>query len=291
VELDRPFRGSEAVARGELSKGVLRGPGFVPLGYDVYQAAGVPVDQVTLARAAMLRHPDGAVTSLAAAVLWGAGTAVADVDTTLADTDGSAGATEVLVPGAGARSRGSVEVRRAALAEDEVVSWRDGADALARRTGVTAAEVVALADRHTGERGMARVRAAAALMDPRADTPRRTRVRVGVLLARLPPPTVDAVVARAANGETVGALDLGWRETSSGVLVDRHPDQARLCAEELLAHGWQVVSLGREGAEPVAQVVAHVATFLARVDRLRWRDLPDLRGRFPRRPARPRVWA
>ncbi|MFC5138756.1 hypothetical protein ACFPK1_10980 [Actinomycetospora rhizophila] len=307
------------MARGEISKGALRGTGFVSLGHDVYQAASAPVDQVTLARAALLRHPDGAVTGLAAAVLWGAGTAVADVDATLADTDVPAGATEVLVSGAGARSRGSVDVRRAELAEDEVVTWRDGADgtlrltspartvlevarrlptveavvvadALARRTGVTAADVVALADRHTGERGIARVRAVASLMDPRADSPRRTRVRLGVLLARLPSPTVDAVVARSATGETVGALDLGWPATSSGVLVDRHPAQARLCAEELLAHGWQVVSLGREGEQPVAEVVADVATFLARVDRLRWRDLPDLRGRYPRRPAAPRVW-
>ncbi|MDD7937529.1 hypothetical protein PHK61_03740 [Actinomycetospora lutea] len=320
MELDRPFRGSEAVARGEVTKGQLRGPGVVCLGYDLYQAAGVGVDQVSLARAGMLRHPQGAVTGLAASVLWGAGTAVADVDVSLAEAGRPTGATEVLVPGAGFRSRGAVEVRRAELAEDEVVSWRDGADgrllrltspartvlevarrlptveavvvadAVARRTGIAAADVVALADRHTGERGMARVRAAAALMDPRADTPRRTRVRLGVLLARLPAPTVDALVTRAATGATVGALDLGWPGTAAGVLVDRHPAQARLCAQELLEHGWQVVSLGREGRQPVAQVVADVATFLGRVDRLRWRDLPDLRGRFPRRPSRPRVW-
>ncbi|MEJ2859681.1 hypothetical protein [Actinomycetospora flava] len=318
MELDRPFRGSEVMARGEVSRGRLRGHGFVTLGHDVYLAAGVPVDQVTMARAAMLRLPDGAITGLAAAVLWGAGTAVADVDASLPDAPGT---TEVIVPGTGTRSRGDLDVRRAELPDDEVVTWRDGpdrrilrltspartvlevarrlptveavvvGDALARRTGVTAADIVSLADRHAHERGIARVRAVAALMDPRSDTPRRTRVRLGVLLAQLPAPTVDALVTHTATGQTVGALDLGWSETSSGVLVDRHPAQARLCAEELIAHGWEVASLGREGEQPVAEVVADVVTFLARVDRRRWRDLPDLRGRYPRRPTRPKVWA
>ncbi|GLZ44057.1 hypothetical protein Acsp06_02420 [Actinomycetospora sp. NBRC 106375] len=317
MDLDRPFRGSAAITRGEITKGQLRGPRFVPLGHDVYVTAGVPVDQVTLARAAMLRHPDGAVTGLAAAVLWGAGTAVADVDATLPE---DLGTTEVLVPGAGVRGRGSFDVRRAELADDEVVTWRDGADgdvlrltspartvlevarrvptleavvvadALARRTGITPIDVVALADRHARERGMARVRATAALMDPRSDTPRRTRVRLGVLLARLPAPSVDALVTHTASGRTVGALDLGWPDTCSGVLLDRHPAQARLCAEEMLAHGWEVASLGRQGEQPVAEVVADVVTFLVRVDRLRWRDLPNLRGRYPRRPTRPKVW-
>lgn len=318
MELDRPFRGSEAIARGEITKGRLRGPGFTSLGHDVYVRTGVPVDQVTLARVAMLTHPDGAVTGLAAAVLWGAGLAVADVDASLPDAPGT---TEVLVRGPGVRSRGALDVRRADLPDDEVVTWRDGADgrvlrltspartvlevarrlptvdavvvadALARRSGLGAADVVALADRHTGERGVARVRAAAALIDPRADTPRRTRVRLGVLAARLPPPLVDAIATRVGTGETVGALDLAWTETRSGVLVDRHPQQARLCSEELRAHGWEVASVGRQGEQPVAEVVDDVATFLARVDRRRWRDVPDLRGRFPRRPAVPRLFA
>jgi hypothetical protein len=36
--------------------------------------------------------------------------------------------------------------------------------------------------------------------------------------------------------------------------------------------------------------VERIAALVARVDRLRWRDLPDLRGRFPRRPTAPRTF-
>jgi hypothetical protein len=312
MELERPFRGSEAVARGEITVGRLRGPGFVPLGPDVYVAAGVPVDQVATARAAMLRHPGGAVTGTAAATLLGAGEAVADVGRTDAPT-------EVLGPGAGVRSRGGLDVRRADLAPDEVVEWPDGltttlrltspartilevarrlptvdavvvADALARRCGILPAGVVTLADRRAGERGMARVRAAAALMCPRSDTPRRTRVRLGVLLARLPAPEVDVLVRRPATGEVLGALDLAWPRKRAGVLVDRHPEVAWACGEDLLARGWEVVSLGGQGEHTVDHVVERVVALLARVDRLRWLDLPDLRGRFPRRPTTPRVF-
>lgn len=311
MERDRPFRGSEAVARGEVSRGRLRGPGFVPLGPDVYVGADVPIDQVVMARAAMLRHPDGVVSGTAAAVLWGAGEAVEDVGR-------AAATTPVLVPGAGIRSRGGLDVRRADLAPDEVVEWPDGpgslrltspartimevarslptveavvvADALARRCGVLASDVVALADQHTGERGLARVRAAAALICPGSDTPRRTRVRLGVLLAQLPPPAVD-VVARWEDGTAVGALDLAWPERRGGVLLDRHPEVAWACGQELLEQGWEVVTLGAQGEHTVEHVVERIAAFLLRLDRLRWLDVPDMRGRLPRRPAPPRVFA
>lgn len=313
MRLDRPFRGSEAIAAGGVSKAQLRGPRFVPLCPDVYVAAELPVEQVTMARAAMLRHPEGTLSGTTAALLWGAWEAVVDV--------GRGGAaTEVLVPGAGARSLAGLDVRQADLARDEVVEWPDGveghrlrltspartvlevarrlptvdavvvADAVARRCGLTNADVVALADRHAGERGMARVRAAATLMHPGADTPRRTRVRLGVLRARLPPPLVDVIATRTASGLAVGSLDLAWPDTHSGILVDRHPEVVRACAEELRAHGWQVASVGGEGEQPVDEVVETVAAFLARVDRRLWRDLPDIRGRFPRRPTAPRTF-
>jgi hypothetical protein len=75
------------------------------------------------------------------------------------------------------------------------------------------------------------------------------------------------------------------------VLIDRHPEVAWACAEDLIAHGWEVVSLGVQGEQPVERVVERIAAFLAHVDRVRWRDLPDIRRRFPRRPTAPRVFA
>jgi hypothetical protein len=310
VELDKPFRGSEAVARGLVSKARLRGPDFVTLGHDVYVAAGTVVDLPGEARAAVLRHPDGVVTGTAAAALLGADEAVADVGRTGAPI-------ELLVPGAGVRSRGGVVVRQAALPPDEVVTLPGGeglrttapartilevarrlstvdavvvADALCRRSGIGAAEVIALADRHTGERGIARVRAAAALIDPRSDTPRRTRVRIGVRLARLAAPQAGVLVRAPGTGEVLGALDLAWPDRRAGALVDRHPEIAWYCAEALEARGWDVVCLGDRGADTVEHVVSRVDALLARVARRDWRDVPDLRGRVPRRPAAPRTY-
>jgi hypothetical protein len=44
VLFDSPFRGSDALATGLLTRGRLRGPGFRRLFDDVYVAADVPVD-------------------------------------------------------------------------------------------------------------------------------------------------------------------------------------------------------------------------------------------------------
>ncbi|WP_345411253.1 hypothetical protein [Actinomycetospora chlora] len=183
-------------------------------------------------------------------------------------------------------ARTIVEVARRLSTVDAVVV----ADALCRRAGVGPADVVALADRHRGERGMARVRAAAALIDPRSDTPRRTRVRIGVRLARLAPPQAAVLVRAPGTGEVLGALDLAWPDRRAGALVDRHPEIAWYCAEALGARGWDVVCLGGQGADTVEHVVSRVAALLARVARREWRDVPDLRGRVPRRPAAPRTY-
>jgi hypothetical protein len=63
-----------------------------------------------------------------------------------------------------------------------------------------------------------------------------------------------------------------------------------MCGEGLVARGWEVVGLGGQGEHTVEHVVERIAALVARVDRLRWRDLPDLRGRFPRRPTAPRTF-
>ncbi|GLZ44499.1 hypothetical protein Acsp06_06840 [Actinomycetospora sp. NBRC 106375] len=124
------------------------------------------------------------------------------------------------------------------------------------------------------------MRAAAALLDPWSDTPRRTRVRLGVLLARLPPPMV-------AGGD---ALDLAWPATRAGVLVDRGKDESLARAGHLIAGGWQIARFGAEPGHSVEHIVESLAVLLARVDRRLWRVLPDMRGRYRRRPRAPRVF-
>ncbi|WP_226358964.1 hypothetical protein [Pseudonocardia sp. ICBG601] len=54
--MEEPFRGSEAVARGTVTPGRLRGPRFVRLFPDVYVSAVVPVTPLLRARAASIRR-------------------------------------------------------------------------------------------------------------------------------------------------------------------------------------------------------------------------------------------
>lgn len=71
VDLDLPFRGSDAVRAGEVGRRALQGPGFRRLGPDVHVRATTVVDVRVRSLAALVRHPDGVVAGLAAAAAWG----------------------------------------------------------------------------------------------------------------------------------------------------------------------------------------------------------------------------
>src|SRR5690349_24827211 len=78
-DLNGPFRGSEAVARGLLTRALLRGPRFRRLFPDVYVPADLEPDLALRARAAgLLVAGCGAVAGYAAAELWGASCAPSD---------------------------------------------------------------------------------------------------------------------------------------------------------------------------------------------------------------------
>src|SRR3954467_1649255 len=70
----RPFRGSVAVAGGQVTKAVLRGPRFVRLFPDVYVSAGAEVDHRLLSLAAfeLVAGAGGVLAGLSAATVLGA---------------------------------------------------------------------------------------------------------------------------------------------------------------------------------------------------------------------------
>ena len=92
-------------------------------------------------------------------------------------------------------------------------------DALAAATGITAAEVLALANRHAGARGIRAARIAADLMDAGAQSPKETWLRLLLLDAGYPRPTTQIPVFDGYR-EPFAFLDLGWEDVMIAVEYD-----------------------------------------------------------------------
>jgi very-short-patch-repair endonuclease len=254
VEVDRPFRGSAAVAAGLVTRDCLFGPRFRRLFPDVY----VPAD----------REPNLALRSRAAAVYVGehgvlVGYSAAELlDASCAPQDAPA---EVTVPD-GRRSRPGLVVHRFRPLPAEVdlcdgvrvtTPLRTAFD-LARRPDRTEAivaidalargrfapeELLRLAAAHRGDRGLAALRRAVALADSRSGSPMETRIRVAIHRYGLPAPELQFPVGPYL-------LDLAYPKIRLAVEYDgrdhRTADRALrdLHRESYLTRrGWDVLRL------------------------------------------------
>lgn len=92
-------------------------------------------------------------------------------------------------------------------------------DALANRTGVTAAEIAQLMPHHRGVRGLVQLREVLELMDGGAESPQETKTRLALVDAGLPKPETQ-IVARDEFGEFVARIDMGYREFQVGIEYD-----------------------------------------------------------------------
>ncbi|MGO9925952.1 MAG: DUF559 domain-containing protein [Mycobacterium sp.] len=120
-------------------------------------------------------------------------------------------------------------------------------DALMWATPFSAEDVLLLAKRHPGARGLRRLRGALALVDRGAASPKETWLRLLLIDAGLPTPTTQIPVNE--NWRLVGVLDMGWERYKVAVEYDgdQHRtdrrryvrDQQRLRKLERL--GWIVV--------------------------------------------------
>jgi hypothetical protein len=84
-------------------------------------------------------------------------------------------------------------------------------DALARATRLEIAEVELLADRYKGRRGIRRARTALDLVDPGAESPRETWLRLVVIRHDFPRPQTQIPVYDEF-GVLVAVFDLGWED-------------------------------------------------------------------------------
>jgi very-short-patch-repair endonuclease len=238
----------------------LRGPRFRKLGADTYVRADVPDDPRLAVHAAAVRAgPDAVVTGWSACVWW-------DCDV----LPWPPPPVELAAPDRRLRAAPGLTVCRARYRDGDVV-LEDGvrvtsplrtaydlaaredldtavvaADGLGHLGEFTAGDLTALVGDLGPRRGCRRIQGVAALMDPKAESPQETRVRLRLLRARLPHPLTQyevwdghREVARVdfAWPERKLALEYdGWDHTKDdrrGIDLDRLDDLRRL--------GWTVI--------------------------------------------------
>jgi hypothetical protein len=230
--LDGPFRGTEALASGLLTRAQLFGPRFRRLFPDVYLPAGVSPDLALRSRAAYLlvRDQGGVLAGYSAAELLGAGCAPATA------------AAEVLV-GRNNRAHPGLLVRRGQAADADVVeaagirvtspartAWdlarrlppveaAVALDALARVGGFAPDELLDRRAAEPGTRGSRGVAEVVGLADPRAESVRESRLRLGLVRAGLPAPRVQHVV-RDDRGFLLARVDLAYPDAMLALECD-----------------------------------------------------------------------
>lgn len=138
-------------------------------------------------------------------------------------------------------------------------------DSLGRATNFNVDEVLAIAARHPGARGLRQLETVLGLVDRGAESPQETYLRLILVRAGLPRPQTQVPVY-ADDGTPVAYLDMGWPDLMVGVEYDgdQHRSDRRqyirdIRRSELLEElGWRVVRVVAED---------HPADILRRVRR------------------------
>lgn len=274
-----PFLGSEAVAAGRVTPYQLRSR-FIAVHQDVYVPRDTELTPVVRAKACWLRsRRRGVLAGFSASALYGARWIDPARPAAIIDTN--------------RRTAAGLQAWEERIEDDEI--WQlDGirvtspartATDLARRyplyTAVAAIDALGqavelkpfdlevLIDRYRGRRGMKRARAALALIDCGAQSPKETWLRLLLLRAGLRPPQTQIAV-RNEWGYVEAYLDMGWEDVKVAVeydgdhhRVDRIQyvrDVRRL--EMLQRKGWTVIRVVAED-RPV-DILRRVREALAR---------------------------
>lgn len=257
--MSSPIVGSAAIARGNLTRGQLRWR-YTAIHPDVYVDKAVERTLATDITAATLWAPGSVVAGRAAAALHGASWLDAGVPIELIGRS---------------RRRAGIIVREERLCADETM--RVGGlvvttpvrtaldlarhlprgkavahlDALAAVTGVDAHAVLQLAQRYPGARGVKRARRTVPLLDPGAQSPRETWLRLLVIDAGFPRPQTQI---RVCDGSSTALLDMGWDEPRIGLEYDgdQHRSDRRqfvrdIGRNEMLTRlGWTIIRVVKE---------------------------------------------
>jgi hypothetical protein len=219
--MDGPFIGSELVASGALTRHALR-RGFTALHRDVYIPNGTEISPIVRAKACWLRsRRRGVLAGFSAAALHGArwidrARPAAIIDTNRRRARGVNAwlerieADEIcVIDGMSVTTPARTALDLACrLPVDQAVA---AIDALARASRLKVADVELLADRYRGRHGIRNARAALDLVDPGAESPRETWLRLLLIRAGFPRPQTQIPVYNEF-GVLIAELDMGWED-------------------------------------------------------------------------------
>ena len=270
------FVGSHAIAEGLLTRRQLRERSYRRLVQGVYADPGLPLDHRLRCCGVALLLPEGAAIGGSSAAGWHG-----------ADVAGPRDQVTV-VRGADIRWRGPREVRvhRTDLdpadieLHDDVpvttalrTAWDLAAleslgtavaalDALLRSRAVEQRALAGMVHAGAGRWGVTRVRRAVGLVDPRAESPPESRVRVALVMAGLRPVPQYAV---RADGRLVARVDLAFPEERLAIEYDGayHFDGIQIARDDvrlraLLDAGWRVIRLSASDLRDLDAVVARI---------------------------------
>jgi very-short-patch-repair endonuclease len=229
MNLDGPFIGSEALRAGLVRKHQLRA-NFRPVFPNVYMPKDATLTLPDRARAAWLwSHRQGVIAGLTAAGLHGSKWVDESSLTELVWPNARAPhglrtydnqldvGESVMRRGLPTTSleRTAFDVGRRGRLDDAIAQL----DALGRATHFRPDDVVAVARRHRGARGLRQLSRALDLHDPGAESPKETWLRLLVIRAGYPRPTTQIPVL-SPDGRRNYRLDMGWEELMLAVEYD-----------------------------------------------------------------------
>jgi len=253
-----PFLGSEALAERTLSRYELRSR-YVALYQDVYVPMDAELTPVLRAKASWLRSQRrGVLAGFSASALHGArwidpARPAAIIDTNRRPVPGVqvweeriepdeivvvvvvVGEMRVTTP-----ARTALDLARRYPKGTAVAAI----DALAQAVELKVADVELLVDRYRGHRGMKAARAALALVDGGAESPKETWLRLLLVRAGFPRPQTQIAV-RNEWGWAEAYLDMGWEDIK--VAVEYDGDQHRSSRTQYVKDIRRLEMLERKG--------------------------------------------
>ena len=285
--MDIPFIGRDALDGGLVTRHDLRGR-FVAVYPGVYAVAGADLAPADRARAAWLwSKRNGVLAGRSAAAVYGArwldSRAPAELlywnrhpprgihtwaDVVPSDEVMVVDGMRVTTP-----ARTAFDLARRIPGDRAIAS----VDALLRATRVPMSAVNSIVVDHRGDKGVRRARTVLDLVDPGAESPRETWLRLLVVRAGMPRPQTQIPVHDEYR-QLVARVDMGWEELKIAIEYDgdHHWTERRQMTrdirrtEQLAERGWIVVRVTADDTP---------ATIVHRVGVARARCLSRARGR------------
>ncbi|MCV7066414.1 hypothetical protein H7H51_12985 [Mycolicibacterium farcinogenes] len=269
-----PFVGSHAMASGALTRHELR-TRFVAVHRDIYVAKGTRPTALVRGKAAWLRsRGHGILAGFSASAFHGARWIDPGLPAYVIDHNNRRAARGIVtwadaieddeicqIGGIRLTTPARTAVDLACkFPEDTAVA---AIDALARAAHLKVSDIESAADRHSGRKGIKQARTTIALVDPGAESPQETWLRLLVVRAGYPAPQSQYPVYNE-YGALIGEVDLAWPELKIALEYEgsHHTDPEQLRkdiqrVDAMIEMGWTVIRITRR--DGAANVLGRIA--------------------------------